>query len=162
MRFSGVIWMLWGEVVASTSRGWTSCVFLNVAARADPLVARAGQPLGHIAFEIRVVPRTGTIIDTDGFIYFHLAARIPGGGKADFAKRHSNGGMQFPTRINFPAIWKPLRAPRLNRVGFCDHKGLGTCAYLRLGWCCEWVLRWKRKKPFTAANGFFESLPSAA
>src|SRR5262249_8416947 len=67
--------MLFGQITIVDRLNRTAGVFLNVAPITNPVCAQRGQTLLDRAFESRIAPRSGTIVNTNRFILFRRAVK---------------------------------------------------------------------------------------
>ncbi len=96
--------VLFGKIAVVNGLCRAAVVFLHIAAGANPLGAQCRQPLLHRAFEVRIAPRTGAIIDAHRLILLDGAGVRPGGREFDFAQGHADIGVDLPRDVNAFAL----------------------------------------------------------
>ncbi len=78
-----------GEIAIVLGPGFAALVFLDVPAGQDPFAAQGRKALGHLALEVGIAPRAGTIVHADRRILLDPAVRMSGVGERDLTQGHA-------------------------------------------------------------------------
>ncbi len=87
---AGELGVFAGEVAIVLRLHGAAVVGGDIVARGDPFFAKGRQAFGGVAFEGWVPPRTGAVIDADGFVDLDATVEGFGGREGDLAHGHAD------------------------------------------------------------------------
>ena len=107
-RFTLVIFfgMGFGKVAIVDSLNFAAFVFFDIASFENPVTTESGESPGYVAIERRVSPRSGAIIDSNGWIFLDMPVGMLGVGKANLPHGNFDRWMDLACDIDSGRVGK--------------------------------------------------------